>query len=72
MHGNSTEHHAGPTKRTRSPEMVVREMEHLYRDKGCSVFLFHDDDFPVKVRGDNDWIRSFCNELVKSENCMIK
>ena len=57
---------SGPTKRIRSPEMVVREMEYLYRDKGCSVYLFHDDDFPVKVRGENDWIKSFCNELVKS------
>jgi anaerobic magnesium-protoporphyrin IX monomethyl ester cyclase len=56
---------SGPTKRTRSPEMVVKEMEYLYRDKGCSVYLFHDDDFPVKVRGENDWIKSFCNELVK-------
>jgi len=56
---------SGPTKRTRSPEMVVREMEYLYRDKGCSVYLFHDDDFPVKVRGENEWIKSFCNELVK-------
>ena len=56
---------SGPTKRIRSPEMVVSEMEYLYRDKGCSVYLFHDDDFPVKVRGENDWIKSFCNELVK-------
>ena len=54
---------AGPTKRTRSPEMVVREIEHLHRGKGCSVFLFQDDDFPVKIRGNHDWIISFCNEL---------
>jgi radical SAM superfamily enzyme YgiQ (UPF0313 family) len=58
---------AGPTKRTRNPEMVVSEMEHLYRDKDCSVFLFQDDDFPVKVRGDHAWIRSFCNELKNRE-----
>ena len=56
---------SGPVKRTRSPEMVVREMEYLFRDKGCSVFLFNDDDFPAKIRGKNDWIKSFCNELVK-------
>lgn len=54
---------AGPTKRTRNPVMVVREMEHLHRDKGCSVFLFQDDDFPVKIRGDHEWAISFCNEL---------
>ena len=56
---------SGPTKRSRNPEMLVREMEYLYHDKGCSVYLFNDDDFPVKARDENDWIKSFCNELVK-------
>ena len=35
-------------------------MEHLYHDKRCTVFLFQDDDFPVKNEGNNDWIKSFC------------
>ncbi len=53
----------GPLKRIRRPDRVVIEMEHLYREKGCAVFLFQDDDFPVKTAGKNDWIKSFCNEL---------
>ena len=39
----------GPVKRIRKPEMVVKEMEHLYKEHDCSVFLFQDDDFPVAV-----------------------
>lgn len=53
----------GPVKRLREPEMVVREMELLYREKQCSVFLFQDDDFPVKTRNGNDWINRFCAEI---------
>jgi anaerobic magnesium-protoporphyrin IX monomethyl ester cyclase len=54
---------SGPTKRTRKPERVAEEMEYLHRNKECSVYLFQDDDFPVKERGDDDWIKSFCHEL---------
>lgn len=53
----------GPLKRIRRPDMVVSEMEQLYREKGCAVFIFQDDDFPVKTAGNNDWIKTFCNEL---------
>jgi anaerobic magnesium-protoporphyrin IX monomethyl ester cyclase len=53
----------GPLRRTRKPEMVVREMECLFRKKGCSVFLFQDDDFPVKSENGSEWIERFCNEI---------
>jgi anaerobic magnesium-protoporphyrin IX monomethyl ester cyclase len=53
----------GPVKRIRRPEMVVSEMVHLYKEKRCSVFLFEDDDFPVKTSRGSDWIIRFCNEL---------
>jgi radical SAM superfamily enzyme YgiQ (UPF0313 family) len=53
----------GPVKRIRSPEMVVREMHQLYAEKRCTVFLFQDDDFPVKCADGNSWIKSFCSEL---------
>jgi radical SAM superfamily enzyme YgiQ (UPF0313 family) len=43
--------------------MVVREMELLYHEKQCSIFLFQDDDFPVKTRNGNDWISRFCFEI---------
>ena len=50
----------GPLKRIRRPEKVLDEIEQLYHDKGCLVFLFQDDDFPIKNAGKNDWIKSFC------------
>jgi len=53
----------GPTKRIRRPEMVVREMEYLYKEKRCSVFLIEDDDFPVKTSKGSEWIVRFCDEL---------
>jgi radical SAM superfamily enzyme YgiQ (UPF0313 family) len=53
----------GLAKRTRKPEMVVKEMDYLFREKGCSVFLFQDDDFPVKIKKGSDWIIKFCEEL---------
>lgn len=55
----------GPQKRIRRPGMVVSEIEQLYHERGCTVFLFQDDDFPVRSSGGNEWILSFCNELQK-------
>jgi radical SAM superfamily enzyme YgiQ (UPF0313 family) len=54
---------SGPLKRIRNPEYVVREIEFLYHEKGCSVFLFEDDDFPVITEKGSQWIKRFCNEL---------
>jgi radical SAM superfamily enzyme YgiQ (UPF0313 family) len=54
---------SSPLKRIRRPEEVVREMEFLYFKKNCSVFLFQDDDFPVKNGNDKKWIERFCGEL---------
>ena len=54
----------GPVKRIRKPEAVVSEMEYLYKEKNCSVFIFQDDDFPVRVKGKTDWIQRFCAELI--------
>lgn len=56
---------SGPAKRIRNSEMVVREMEYLHREENCSIYIFQDDDFPIKARGDNAWIKSFCDELRK-------
>ncbi len=53
----------GPSKRIRKPESVVSEMEQLYHEQACSVFLFQDDDFPLKTTNGNDWAVVFCNEL---------
>ncbi len=54
---------SGPNKRIRKPKNVVDEMELLFREKDCSVFLFEDDDFPVKTSHGPDWIIKFCKEL---------
>lgn len=53
----------GPVKRIRNPAKVVDEMEFLYKEHDCSVFLFQDDDFPVKVNRKKDWVEEFCREL---------
>lgn len=57
------QHQTGAIKRLREPEMVVKEMYHLYNKENCSVFLFQDDDFPLRTKPENDWILRFCNEL---------
>jgi radical SAM superfamily enzyme YgiQ (UPF0313 family) len=56
----------GPVKRIRKPELVVREMEYLFNFEECSVFLFQDDDFPVKSKSKNDWLLRFCDELERT------
>ena len=38
-------------------------MEYLFYKKGCSVFIFEDDDFPVVNWEKSDWIERFCREL---------
>jgi radical SAM superfamily enzyme YgiQ (UPF0313 family) len=52
-----------PFKRLRKPQKVVEEIDFLYRNHDCSVFLFEDDDFPVKTAGGSGWIENFCEEL---------
>src|SRR5215472_7963650 len=37
----------GKVVRTRRPAEVVREMRHLHEDRGITIFLFQDDDFPL-------------------------
>jgi anaerobic magnesium-protoporphyrin IX monomethyl ester cyclase len=59
-------HIPGPSKRIRRADMVVREMEMLNKKRNCSVFLFLDDDFPLKSAGGDDWIIKFCNELERT------
>lgn len=56
----------GLAKRIRKPESVVKEMEYLFREKGCSVFLFQDDDFPVRHKHGTAWTEKFCEELSSS------
>lgn len=59
----------GPVKRLREPELVVKEMDWLYHEKDCSVFLFQDDDFPVRTNRNYEWIKRFCNEIERKKLC---
>src|ERR1035437_2086611 len=54
---------SGPKKRIRRPEIVVEEIELLHHEEDCSVFLFQDDDFPVRTEEGSEWIKTFCREL---------
>lgn len=53
----------GPLRRIRKPERIADEMEFLFRKKDCRIFLFQDDDFPLKNLSDPFWIKRFCSEL---------
>jgi radical SAM superfamily enzyme YgiQ (UPF0313 family) len=53
----------GPVKRIRKPEKVVEEMTYLYKEQDCRVFLFQDDDFPLKTSRTSAWVEEFCQAL---------
>ena len=53
----------GKVVRTRRPAEIVREMRMLYDERGISVFLFQDDDFPVFGTVWQRWTREFLAEL---------
>ena len=53
----------GPLKRVRIPEYVAEEMNLLYRNEGCEIFLFHDDDFPIGRKAGENWAKEFCQYL---------
>ena len=57
----------GPLKRIRKPELVVDEISSLVQEKDCSIFIFHDDDFPVKSNDQPGWLVRFCGELEQRE-----
>ncbi len=64
----------GPVKRIRNPEKVIDEMEQLFYNRNCPVFLFVDDDFPLS-RSNGKWIDNFCHEMDRrklSETILLK
>lgn len=65
----------GPLKRIRKPEMVAAEINYLNKFMKCYIFLFVDDDFPIRPYDSTEWISDFCSELRKyklDENIMWK
>jgi len=63
-----TFYRAAPGKivRTRNPRRVVEEMAALHRERGATVFLFQDDDFPLFGPVWRRWAAEFVVELHRS------
>lgn len=53
----------GRVVRTRKPLEVVREMRMLHEERGITIFLFQDDDFPVFGPVWRRWAGAFVEEL---------
>src|SRR5688500_12031021 len=56
----------GRIVRTRKPAEVVREMRMLYEERGITIFLFQDDDFPLFGNVWRRWANEFVDELNRS------
>lgn len=56
----------GRIVRTRKPAEVVREMEMLYEERGTTIFLFQDDDFPLFGTVWRRWANDFVDELERT------
>ncbi|HJZ82815.1 MAG TPA: radical SAM protein, partial [Pyrinomonadaceae bacterium] len=51
----------------RRPAEVVREMRSLYEERGITVFLFQDDDFPLFGTTWRRWAYEFVDELHRND-----
>lgn len=56
----------GRIVRTRKPAAVVEEMRHLHEERGISIFLFQDDDFPLFGPVWRRWAGELMAELHRS------
>lgn len=56
----------GKVVRTRKPAEVVREMRMLHEERGITIFLFQDDDFPLFGTVWRRWANEFVDELHRS------
>jgi radical SAM superfamily enzyme YgiQ (UPF0313 family) len=63
-----TFYRAAPGKivRTRKPAEVVKEMKMLHEERGITIFLFQDDDFPLFGKVWRRWANEFVDELHRS------
>lgn len=52
----------GALRRMRSPQKVVAEMRRLHAEMGVKIFIFQDDDFPLRTPR-RQWLQEFLNEL---------
>jgi radical SAM superfamily enzyme YgiQ (UPF0313 family) len=53
----------GRMVRTRKPAEVVREMRSLHEERGITIFLFQDDDYPLFGPVWRRWANEFVDEL---------
>ena len=53
----------GKVVRTRNPAKVVEEMKRLHEERGTTIYLFQDDDFPLFGPAWRRWTREFLKEL---------
>ncbi len=53
----------GKPVRVRAPERVADEMDWLTRERGTSIFLFQDDDFPLAGAAGRRWVARFLSAL---------
>jgi len=56
----------GRIVRTRKPAEVVREMSLLHDERGTTIFLFQDDDFPLFGQVWRRWANEFVDELERT------
>jgi anaerobic magnesium-protoporphyrin IX monomethyl ester cyclase len=56
----------GKVVRTRKPAEIAREMKLLHVERGATIFLFQDDDFPVFGPAWHRWAREFVAELYRN------
>lgn len=56
----------GRIVRTRKPAEVVREMRLLHEERGITIFLFQDDDFPLFGTVWRRWANEFVDALHRS------
>jgi radical SAM superfamily enzyme YgiQ (UPF0313 family) len=57
----------GKVVRTRKPVEIVREMRMLYDERGITIFLFQDDDFPLFGPVWQRWTRNFLEALRQAD-----
>lgn len=56
----------GKIVRIRKPQAVVREMRMLFDERGITMFLFQDDDFPIFGQKWRAWANELVDELHSS------
>src|SRR4051794_23730053 len=53
----------GKVVRVRKPALIVEEMRRLHEERGVSIVLFQDDDFPLWGKPGRRWVLELVDEL---------